>query len=176
MSPAESIPPCDLLSIGAAARASGVKVPTIRFYEEAGLLPPLPRTDGNRRLYDTAQVQRLAFIRHARELGFDLDAIRALLQLQGHPDQSCAEVDAIARARLTEVRRRIAALKALEAELDLMVRACDHGRIGDCRVIETLADHTHCRFHTETDERPAPPPHAPQTRPPQATPKRRAPR
>lgn len=176
MAPAGNTAPRDLLSIGAAARASGVKVPTIRFYEEAGLLPTLPRTDGNRRLYDTAQVQRLAFIRHARELGFDLDAIRALLQLQGHPDQPCAEVDAIARARLAEVRRRITALKALEAELDIMVRACDHGRIGDCRVIETLADHTHCRFHTETDDSSAPTARAPEPRQPCATPKRRAPR
>ncbi|MBB6306944.1 MerR family transcriptional regulator [Xanthobacter tagetidis] len=140
-------PPDALQSIGAAARASGVKVPTIRFYEEAGLLPPLPRTEGNRRLYGADAVKRLVFIRHARELGFELDAIRTLLQLQDRPDQSCAEADAIAGARLGEVRRRISALKALEAELAQMVEACAHGRVADCRVIETLADHAHCRFH-----------------------------
>lgn len=143
--------PDALLSIGAAARASGVKVPTIRFYEEIGLLPHLPRTEGNRRLYGPALVKRLAFIRHARDLGFGLDAIRALLQLQDRPDQSCAEADAIAGTRLAEVRRRIAALRALEAELDQMVGACAHGRVAECRVIETLADHAHCRFHDGAD-------------------------
>lgn len=145
-----SAPPAamdDLLPIGEAARASGVKVPTIRFYEEAGLLPPLARTEGNRRLYGPGEVQRLRFIRHARELGFELDAIRTLLHLQDRPDQPCAEADAIAGARLGEVRRRISALKALEAELEHMVHACAHGRVADCRVIETLADHGQCRFH-----------------------------
>lgn len=135
------------LPIGAAAAASGVKVPTIRFYEAAGLLPQPPRSAGNRRLYGRGEIQRLSFIRHARELGFDLDTIRSLLALQDHPEQSCAAADAIAAARLAEVRRRIAALRALEAELDHMVRACAHQRVADCRVIETLADHGHCRFH-----------------------------
>ncbi|MFG1202333.1 helix-turn-helix domain-containing protein [Xanthobacter aminoxidans] len=135
------------LTIGEAARISGVKVPTIRFYEETGLLPHLPRSEGNRRLYDDAQVKRLAFIRHARELGFGLDAIRTLLTLQDRPDQPCAEADAIAGARLVEVRRRISSLKALEAELEHMVHACAHGRVAECRVIETLADHSQCSFH-----------------------------
>ncbi|UJX47247.1 helix-turn-helix domain-containing protein [Xanthobacter sp. YC-JY1] len=139
------------LTIGDAARISGVKVPTIRFYEETGLLPHLPRSEGNRRLYDDAQVKRLAFIRHARELGFGLDAIRTLLTLQDRPDQSCAEADAIAGARLDEVRRRISSLKALEAELEHMVQACAHGRVAECRVIETLADHGQCSFHGEAE-------------------------
>ena len=143
--PAEA--PGALMPIGAAARASGVKVPTIRFYEAAGLLPAMPRTEGNRRLYGPGQVKRLIFIRHARELGFELSAIRTLLDLQDRPDQSCAEADAIAGARLSEVRSRIDALRALEAELEHMVRACAHGRVADCRVIETLADHDQCRFH-----------------------------
>lgn len=138
------------LSIGAAARASGVKVPTIRFYEEVGLLPRLPRTDGNRRLYGPAQVKRLAFIRHARELGFDLDAIRTLLALQDQPDRPCGDADAIAARRLKEVRARIASLQALEAELDHMLHACAHGRVAECRVVETLADHARCVFHADS--------------------------
>lgn len=158
--PSEAVPPGDadvLLPIGAAAQASGVKVPTIRFYELAGLLPPLPRTEGNRRLYGADAVKRLVFIRHARELGFELDAIRTLLHLQDRPDQPCAEADAIAGARLAEVRRRISALKALEAELAQMVEACAHGRMADCRVIETLADHGQCRFHAAAPMRPEAP-------------------
>ncbi len=71
--------------IGEAARRSGVKVPTIRYYEEVGLLPEPPRSEGNRRLYGETHLQRLAFIRHARELGFEVDAIRTLLDLQDSP-------------------------------------------------------------------------------------------
>lgn len=135
------------VSIGAAARASGVKVPTIRFYEQIGLMPPMVRTESNRRLYGPADLSRLAFIRHARELGFEIDAIRELLLLQDHPEQSCAAADEIARGRLAEVRRRIASLTALERELERMVGECSHGRVAECRVIEVLADHGACRFH-----------------------------
>jgi DNA-binding transcriptional MerR regulator len=134
-------------SIGTAAEKSGVKVPTIRYYEEIGMLPAPMRTTSNRRLYGASDVQRLAFIRHARELGFELDAIRTLLDLQDNPAQPCASADAIAKARLTEVQRRIASLKALEAELKHMVAGCAHGRVESCRVIEVLADHSECRFH-----------------------------
>jgi DNA-binding transcriptional MerR regulator len=120
-----------------------VKVPTIRYYEQIGLLPRASRSEGNRRLYDLADLDRLAFIRHARELGFDVDAIRTLLALQDNPGQSCAAADEIARARLVEVERRIASLNALRRELQRMVRECASGSIGDCRVIETLADGSH---------------------------------
>ena len=129
--------------IGEAARQSGVKAPTIRYYEQIGLLPSPPRSEGNRRHYEAADLRRLAFIRHARELGFEVDAIRALLFLQDNPDQSCAAADEIARARLAEVERRIASLTALRAELARMVSECRRGKAAECRVIETLADRSH---------------------------------
>ena len=129
--------------IGEAARKTGVKVPTIRYYESIRLLPAPPRTEGNRRLYDEDDLRRLAFIRHARELGFEVEAIRTLLALQDDPDQSCAAADAVARARLVEVEQRIARLSALRAELKRMLELCASGRISDCKVIETLADPTH---------------------------------
>lgn len=135
------------MAIGEAARESGVKVPTIRYYEQIGLLPPLERTQGNRRLYEDADLRRLAFIRHARELGFDLEAIRTLLTLQDRPDQSCAAADAIARARLAEVDRRLASLADLKSELTRMIANCAAGTVADCRVIESLADHGNCRHH-----------------------------
>lgn len=130
-------------SIGEIARRSGVKVPTVRYYEQIGLLAAPPRSEGNRRVYDAKDLHRLIFIRHARELGFDVEAIRSLLALQDHPDHSCATADAIARARLVEVDRRIARLTALRAELDRMVSECACGRVSECRVIETLSDPTH---------------------------------
>ena len=132
------------VSIGEAARHSGLKVPTIRYYEQIGLLPALSRTDGNRRLYAASDLRRLGFIRHARELGFDIEAIRALLTLQDDTSQSCASADAIAKARLTEVDQRIRSLKALKRELARMVEGCRHGRVSECRVIEVLADHGEC--------------------------------
>ena len=137
------------VSIGAAARASGVKVPTIRYYEQIGLLPAPPRSEGNRRLYDGSDLDRLAFIRHARQLGFEVEAIRALLDLEDRPDQSCEAADGIARARLADVEGRIASLTALRAELMRMIEGGSHGRISECRVIEVLADHGECRFHRE---------------------------
>ena len=130
-------------TIGEAARQSGVKVPTIRYYEEIGLLPRISRSLGNRRSYDAADLRRLAFIRHARELGFGVEAIRTLLELQDDPEQPCQRADAIARARLADVRKRLASLRLLRAELEKMVRECASGRVGECRVIETLANDGH---------------------------------
>lgn len=131
------------IAIGEAARRSGVKIPTIRYYEQIGLLPPPGRTEGQRRLYRDADLRRLSFIRHARELGFDVDAIRTLLDMQDNPHASCAAADAAARGRLVEVDRRIDSLKALRAELVRMVDGCSAGIVADCRVIETLADESH---------------------------------
>ncbi|TPQ51996.1 MerR family transcriptional regulator [Prosthecomicrobium hirschii] len=130
--------------IGEAARRSGVKVPTIRYYEDIGLLPAPPRSEGNRRFFDETTLRRLAFIRHARELGFGIEAIRTLITLQDRPDQTCAAADAIARARLDDVERRIASLTALREELRTMIEGCSHGRVAQCRVIETLGDHDRC--------------------------------
>lgn len=133
----------DAIPIGAAARQSGVKIPTIRYYEQIGLLAAPVRTESQRRLYGPTDLRRLAFIRHARELGFEVEAIRTLLALQDDPAQSCAAADAIARARLAEVRKRIASLTALQLELERMVEQCACGRVAECRVIETLADNSH---------------------------------
>lgn len=133
-----------MLTIGKLGQATGVKIPTIRYYEQIGLLPGAERSTGNQRLYTRAAQDRLAFIRHARDLGFTLEAIRDLLGLSDRPDQSCAEVDAIARAQLQAVEGRIARLQALKAELERMVDHCAGGAIADCRVIEVLGNHKHC--------------------------------
>ena len=131
------------VSIGQAER-SNVKVPTIRYYEQIGLLPQPPRTEGNRRLYGDEDLRRLAFIRHARELGFEIEAIRTLLTLQDDPRQPCATADTIAQARLAEVVQRIRSLTALKTELEHMIEGCRHGKVCECRVIEVLADHSQC--------------------------------
>lgn len=134
------------LTIGELAGRVGCKVQTIRYYESIGLMPPAPRSAGNQRLYGPAAASRLGFIRHARELGFALDAIRELLALSDQPERSCADADRIATLRLAEVEGRIARLEALRGELKRMIRQCRHRRIAECRVIEVLAayDHEQC--------------------------------
>src|SRR5215470_17281677 len=142
----------ETVPIGALSKAAGVKVPTIRYYEQIGLLPTATRSAGNRRTYGALDVKRLAFIRHARELGFETDAIRSLLALQDDPARSCAAVDDIARSRLNDVEQRITSLVALRSELKRMIEGCRHQKIADCRVIEVLADHGQCRHeHREAE-------------------------
>src|SRR5208337_3500612 len=132
------------ISIGELSRRTGVKVPTIRYYESVALMPAPPRSEGKQRRYAEPEVSRLIFIRHARELGFEIDAIRELLAMSAQPEQSCVEADRIARRHMSEVDRRISQLVALRTELQRMVDACGHGRVSDCRVIETLANHDRC--------------------------------
>ncbi len=133
----------DDLTIGRLAREGGCKVQTIRYYEQIGLMPEPARTGGNQRRYGLRHAQRVAFIRHARELGFPLEAVRELLSLSDDKDRSCAAADAIAKDHLVAVERRIARLTALKAELERMIEQCRGGRIADCRVIEVVADHSH---------------------------------
>lgn len=133
-----------MYTIGDLARRTGVKVPTIRWYEQAGLVDEPGRTEGNQRRYSRADLERLSFIRHARELGFDLDSIRELIELSGHPDKPCAHADAIAENQLAEVREKIARLKRLEAELERMATHCAHGTAAECYVLRSLADHDLC--------------------------------
>lgn len=132
------------LSIGHVARTTGCKVQTIRYYEEIGLLPRPDRSAGNQRVYAGADVARLSFIRHARDLGFSIEAIRELLHMADHPDLPCGEADAIALRHLEDVRQRIARMQALQVELERMLAQCAGGAVADCRVIEVLGDHSRC--------------------------------
>ncbi|MEO0828996.1 MAG: helix-turn-helix domain-containing protein, partial [Pseudomonadota bacterium] len=133
-----------MMSIGQLSERSGVKVTTIRYYEKSGLIPAAPRNSGNQRRYGQAHLDQLRFIRHARDLGFDMDAIRALLEMSATPQASCHAADNIAQTHLASIKERIAQLTLLQTELERMIDACQHGRICDCRVIEVLADHAEC--------------------------------
>lgn len=137
-----------LFPIGTVARQTSVKVPTIRYYEQIGLLPEPERNEGNRRLYSDKDVRRLVFIRHARELGFEIEDIKELVKLAEEPQKSCAQVDRLARQHLKAIQSRITRLEALRLELEQMIKACAKGRIAHCRVIEVLseADHQHPPF------------------------------
>lgn len=142
-------------AIGAVAKRTGLKVPTIRFYEQEGLVRAPERTGSGRRLYGDADIRRLAFIRHARALGFELDDIRSLLDLTDNPNRPCDDADRIARKHLAEVEQRLAQLMALKTELNRIVRSCAGGSAAQCRVIEALADHAYCSAEHVPAQRPA---------------------
>jgi DNA-binding transcriptional MerR regulator len=132
------------ISIGALSNLTGVKVPTIRYYESIGLLAHAARTESNRRTYIQDDINRLQFVRHARELGFEIEAIRQLIDIASDPTRHCAEVDEIARRHLADIDYRIARLSALRIEVQRMVENCSRGLVSECRVIEVLADHSKC--------------------------------
>ena len=139
-----------MLTIGTLAKKTGTKVQTIRYYEQIGLMPEPGRTEGGQRRYGDAELDRLAFIRHSRQLGFPLDAIRELLDLSDEPDRPCHEADEIARRQLKLVEQRMERLKALRSELKRMVKECSGGNAAQCRVLEVLRDHAECL--TEHDQ------------------------
>jgi len=131
-------------TIGDLARRVGYAVQTLRYFEQIGLMPEAPRTAGGQRRYGAKELRRLLFIKHARELGFTLDAVRSLLALAAHPDAPCEAADAIAATHLTEIDEKIGKLQAMREELARMVEACAGGLIAQCRVIDVLADHGKC--------------------------------
>jgi len=133
-----------MYSIGALSKATGVKVPTIRYYEEIGLIDPATRNAGNQRRYDQAGLDRLGFIKHARDLGFGLEEIKELMGLNGELGRDCHAADDIARAQLEKVRARIARLQQLEAELERITQLCEGGSGGTCQVLTALGDHSQC--------------------------------
>lgn len=125
-------------TIGHLARQTGVKIPTIRYYEQVGLLPEPRRSPGNQRIYEHSHLTRLTFIHHCRELGFSQSTIKELLELSDNPDQPCKAVTGIARVQRDEIDRRIGQLKDMRSELDRMIIACAGGPIEDCRIIKAL--------------------------------------
>jgi Cu(I)-responsive transcriptional regulator len=127
------------VNIGELARAADSKAETIRYYERIDLLPAPPRTTGNYRDYSVGHVSRLAFIRRARDLGFSIEQIRALLNLADQKEQSCEAVDAIAREHLADVKQKLADLTALRRELASIIGQCRHGTVAECRILEALA-------------------------------------
>jgi DNA-binding transcriptional MerR regulator len=130
-------------SIGLVARRTGATVPTVRYYEDIGLLPPAARTDAGQRSYDESTVRRLVFIRRSRDFGFSIEQVRELVGLVDAPDRPCAEARDIAAAHLAQVRQKLEELKALEVSLNAFVCGCDSACAGgpavDCTILEDLA-------------------------------------
>lgn len=128
----------EALAIGELSRLTGVNIETIRYYEKIRLLPAPLRTEGGHRLYGPRERRMLAFIRRARELGFTLDEIRALLDLGGPGKASCAEVKEIAAHHLDDIRAKIADLKKLERLLAATIAKCSGRKVPECPVVDIL--------------------------------------
>ncbi len=133
-----------MLTIGKLAKAAGVTTPTIRYYEEIGLLPAADRTGSGQRIYGADDLERLTFIRRCRVFGFGIEQVRLLAGLSISADQDCREVGEIARGHLGEVQAKLAELRALERGLQRFVAQCDSVCCGgpgrDCVVFKDLAD------------------------------------
>jgi MerR family mercuric resistance operon transcriptional regulator len=126
--------------IGETARRSGCHIETVRYYERIGLMPKPPRSAGGHRLYGGDAVRRLAFIRRARELGFAIEDIRALLGLVDRQAANCGEVKRIAERQHAAIQARIGDLRRLERDLKGMISLCSGRKIPECPVIDSLFD------------------------------------
>lgn len=124
-------------AIGAASKATGVNIETIRYYERIGLMP-LPRRAGKYRQYDHEMIKRLAFIRRCRRLGFSLNEVREFLRFVDGGDLTCVEVKERTLAHVREVRDKIRDLRTVERVLSEMVDQCDDGAVPGCPIIEAL--------------------------------------
>jgi DNA-binding transcriptional MerR regulator len=131
------------VKIGVLAKRTGTNAPTIRYYEEIGLLRPADRQSGGQRVYGDADVRRLTFIRRCREFGFSIDQVRAFVALVQDPQSSCMHARDLAQAHLTAVRAKLAELKALERSISAFVASCDASCVGgpgpDCVILDDLS-------------------------------------
>ncbi|CDN53836.1 Cu(I)-responsive transcriptional regulator [Neorhizobium galegae bv. officinalis bv. officinalis str. HAMBI 1141] len=132
------------LTIGAIAKASGVTTPTVRFYEEIGLIPKARRSIAGQRYYEEPDLSRLTFIKQCRDFGFSIEQVRVLLDLSISTERDCVETRDIAQTHLDEVRRKLDELKALETRLAGFVKRCNDACAGgpgsDCVIFKDLAD------------------------------------
>jgi DNA-binding transcriptional MerR regulator len=131
------------IKIGELARVTGTSAPTIRYYEEIGLLPHPSRAGGQRR-YAGDAVRRLVFIRRCRKFGFSLRQVRILASLAQDSEKSCVEARSLAEAHLAVVREKLAELRTLERSLAELIDAADGVCPGvsgaDCAVLEQLSE------------------------------------
>lgn len=137
-----------VLSIGQLAKAAGVTTPTIRYYEEIGLLPKAGRSAAGQRVYDESELERLTFIRRCRDFGFSIEQVRVLAGLSISADADCSQVRDMAHAHLSEVRAKLADLKALEGSLVVFADQCDTACAGgpgrDCVVFDAMRSNQDC--------------------------------
>ena len=129
----------DFLSIGQLAQRAGVGVETVRFYEREGLLEEPSRKPSGYRQYDEAVIDRLRFIRHAKELGFTLNEIKELLSLRASPRASCGDIRLKAEEKVHDIDEKIKALRSMKKALAKLVSECSGtGSVTDCPILSAM--------------------------------------
>ena len=127
------------MKIGDVAKTTGCSVQTIRFYERKGLLPLVDRSIGNYRVYDTATIQQLQFVKQCRSLGMSTAEVKTLLDIKSRPEQSCANINTLVAKHLQDVVIRIQELQALKLSLENMASTCDDEKtVRDCGILNYL--------------------------------------
>ena len=124
--------------IGEMSGKTGVNIETVRYYERIGIMPKPDRTEGGNRQYNHDQLKRLHFVKRSRELGFNLEEIRALLKMVDRKDFTCGEVHSMTIDHLSTVTRKLADLQRLERALKSMASECNKGEVPDCPIIDEL--------------------------------------
>lgn len=128
------------MRIGELAQRAGCQAETVRYYERAGLLKPVPRTDGNYRIYDEEALETLKFIRNCRGVGVELKEIARLLEIREQPDIACGEVNEVIDAQVERVRKTIDQLTTLKRHLlDIRSRCSGAGTAANCPILTSLA-------------------------------------
>jgi len=137
------VPASNAITIGVLAVETGCTVPTIRYYEEIGLLAPASRRGGGHRVYGDADRRRLTFIRRCRDFGFSIKQIRELVGLVGTPNSDCTVARNLVQSHLDGVRRKLKELRAFERSLKQFIDACNAQCLGGpaaaCVILEDLA-------------------------------------
>lgn len=127
------------LSIGQLARRAGVGVETVRYYEREGLLVEPQRRQSGYRQYQSDTVDRLLFIRRAKELGFTLKEIKELLSLRVDEEKTCADVRQQAEAKIADIEDRIRSLQRMKRALVKVTRQCSSsGPTSECPILESI--------------------------------------
>jgi len=127
--------------IGQIAKASGLSVETIRYYEQRGLIPPADRLPSGYRIYQQQTLDQLHFIIRCKELGFSLDDTQQMIELQQQPELSSAAVKARIDQHVEEIEQKISDLQQLSESLQALSRSCDgDGKVADCPIIRSLSD------------------------------------
>ena len=132
------------MKIGELARAAGVALDTVRYYERQGLLPLPARTASGYRQYGHDDAARLRFVRRAKSLGFTLEEIRELLGLSARREADMAGMKAAAMQKLADIDDKLAELQRMRAGLDSLIASCPgHGALEHCPILDALADERH---------------------------------
>lgn len=132
--------PLGAMTIAKAAKASGLPVKTLRYYDEIDLLRPKHRSASGYRLYSAEDVRKLAFIQRARSFGFGIESCRDLLSLQQSSERDREEVRLIAERHLDEIEEKLAALVGLKRQLEGLIVECRSGHGPGCPILQELED------------------------------------